>query len=110
MSKENFLSFLTAAGGDPTLLARYDNRNLAQLVFHAKNDGYDFSVEDVAAVVGPLEINVVLNKDGDRTVDGTAGLWRHMWGRRHLDYVVHHLVARHTAEELRALVENGVQV
>ena len=42
MSLESALKFFVAARDDAALLARYDQRNLSQLLFHAKNDGFDF--------------------------------------------------------------------
>ena len=103
MSRESFLEFLLAARDSPGLRARYNPRNLAQLVFHARNEGFDFTAEDVANVVGALEANVIVAKDGD-PFDGTSRLWRHMWGAYHLEYVVDSVVRRHTDDELRSLV------
>ena len=77
-------------------------RNLAQLLFHAKNDGFEFTAEEMAEVVGKLEANVILNKDKEK-FDGSSRLWRQMWGTCHLDYVVIHLFARHTADEIQNL-------
>lgn len=103
MSQQSFLDLLLAARENPELLARYDRRNLVQLLFHAKNEGYTFTAEDVANVAGQLEASVILNKDRD-PFDETSGLWRRMWGGRHLSYLVEHVVGRHTDEELRALI------
>lgn len=102
MSLESALRFLVTAHDDPGFLARYQQRNHTQLLFHAKNDGFDFSAWDLAEVVGRLEANIVLTKDHD-PYDGTARLWRQMWGRWHLGYVVDQ-VRRHTDEELTALI------
>jgi hypothetical protein len=104
MSQESFLKFLSAARENPALLARYNQRNLSQLLFHAKNEGFDFTAGDVAEVVGKLEANVILTKDRD-PFDATSRLWREMWGRYHLEYLVTHVVQRHTDEELWLLVE-----
>lgn len=103
MSRESFLAFLMAARDDRSVLARYDGRNLAQVVFHARNEGYEFTPQEVAAVVGALEASVILTKDKS-PYDGTAPLWRRMWGRRHLGYVVENVVRRHTDEELHGLI------
>ncbi len=105
MPQEDFVRFLTNARGNTAMVARYSARNLPQLVFHAKNDGYDFTAEDVAAVVGKLEANVIVNKDGD-AFDGSSRLWREMWGRYHFQYLVECCVSRHTDEELATLT-NG---
>jgi hypothetical protein len=104
MSQENFVKFLSAARANPAMLVRYNPLNLSQLLFHAKNDGFDFTAADVAEVVGRLETNVILNKDRD-PFDGTSRLWREMWGRYHLEYLVHHVVGRHNDEELSSLIE-----
>lgn len=103
MSKDNVLRFLSALKASPAMLAGYNERNLSQLVFHAKNAGFDFTKEELAEAVGKLEASVVLTKDRDR-FDGTSRLWRQMWGRRHLEYVVEQVVARHSDEELRSVI------
>ncbi|MGH3971711.1 MAG: Nif11 family protein [Pseudonocardiaceae bacterium] len=104
MSQESFLEFLSAAHANAAVLARYNRRNLSEVLFHAKNEGFDFTAEEVADVVGKLEANVILSKDQD-PYDGTSRLWREMWGMRHLEYLVTHVVSRHTDEELRLLVD-----
>jgi hypothetical protein len=106
MSQADVLNFLLAARDDAAIRSQYSQRNLAQLLFHAKNQGYDFSADDVADVVGKLEANVILAKDRDQ-FDQTSGLWRQMWGQTHFDYVLDHVVARHTEDELRALLTSG---
>jgi hypothetical protein len=103
MSLESALDFLIAVRDRPALLARYNQRNLAQLVFQAGNDGFRFSREDLADVVGRLEASVILQKDGDG-FSGSSRLWRRMWGFYHLEYVVRHLLPRHSDDELRVLV------
>ena len=65
--------------------SEYDRRNLSQLLFHARTEGFDFSAEDVADVAGPLEYTVITTKDHD-PFDETSRLWREMWGQRHLGY------------------------
>ncbi len=103
MSQTRVLRFLLAARESPAMLARYSQRNLSQLLFHARNEGYDFTAQEMADVIGKLEASVILTKDRD-PFDGTARLWRQMWGRTHLDYVVEQVVGRHTDDELWALV------
>jgi|GEM_PF-1550971 hypothetical protein len=108
MSLQQALDFLVAVRDRPALLARYNRRNLAQLVFHAKNDGFEFTREHLADVVGRLEANVILEKDGDG-FSGSSRLWRRMWGLPHLEYVVRHLLPRHSDDELQTLVAPGVE-
>ncbi len=102
MSLESTLRFFVAARDDAALLARYDHRNLSQLLFHAKNDGFDFSASDLAEVAGRVEASIILTKDRD-PFDGSARLWRQMWGRNHLSYLVDQ-VRRHSEDELRTLI------
>jgi len=104
VSRKSFLEFLLAARDQPGVRTRYAPRNLTQLVFHARNEGFDFTVEDVANVVAALEANVVVVKDGD-PFDGTSRLWRRMWGAYHLDYMIDSVVRRHTDAELGSLVD-----
>jgi hypothetical protein len=106
MSRRSFLEFLLAVRDDPAWRARYDPRDLTRLVFHARNDGFDFTAEDVASVVGVLEASVIVAKDRD-PFDATSRLWRQMWGAYHLEYLVDSVVSRHSDDELRSLVGAG---
>jgi hypothetical protein len=109
MSQTSVLKFLMAARARPAMMARYAPRSLTQLLFHAKNDGFDFSPEDLADVVGKLEANVIVAKDQD-PFNESSRLWRQMWGRTHFEYVIEQLIERHTDEELAALFEPREQV
>jgi hypothetical protein len=108
VSQASFLKFLSAARGSAAMQARYNRKNLSELLFHAKNDGFDFTAEEVAEVIGKFEANVILTKDQD-PYDGTSQLWRTMWGRRHFDYLINHVVNRHTEEELWSLIKTPTQ-
>ena len=103
MSQESFLEFLLAAHNDTEMLNAYNQRNLNQLLFHATNEGFEFTSDEVAQVVGAMEADVILTKDCD-PFDSTSGLWRQMWGRYHLEYLVNHVVSRYTGDELRVLI------
>jgi hypothetical protein len=103
MSHDNVLRFLTAVRADAAMQSHYSKRNLSQLLFHAKNDGFEFTAADVADVVGTLEASTILSKDQD-PFDASSRLWRHMWGSYHLAYIVDHVLGRHTDDELQALV------
>ena len=99
MSRKSVLDFLRAARDDPAFRDRYNRRNLTQLVFHARNDGFDFTAADLADVAGALEGSVIVAKDRD-PFDASAGLWRRMWGAYHLQYLVDSVVRRHTDDEM----------
>lgn len=104
MSQESFLRFLITVRDSPGMRARYSPRNLSQMLFHAKNDGFDFTAPELFEVIGRLEANVILNLDRD-PFDGTSRLWSRMWGRRFLDYLVEHVVRRHSDDELQAFIK-----
>ena len=106
MSRKGFLEFLRAARDDAGLRDRYNPRDLTQLTFHARNDGFDFTAGDVADVVGALEANVIVAKDGD-PFDATSRLWRRMWGTYHLQYLVDSVLPRHSDDELSSLVDSS---
>ena len=106
MSRTSVLDFLRAVRDDPALRARYEPRNLTQLLFHARNDGFDFTAEDLADVAGALEANVIVTLDRDAFGAG-SGLWRRMWGEYHLAYLVASVVDRHHDDELQSLVDAG---
>jgi len=106
MSRESFVAFLSRVASDDGMRHRYRRRNLEQLLFHAKNEGFTFTAEDVASVVGALEADVILVKDGD-AFDGHSRLWRLMWGHRHLDYLLGAVAARYTEAELRDVISRS---
>lgn len=105
MSRKSVVEFLRAARDDPALCARYNPRDLTQLVFHARNDGFDFTAEDVADVVGALEANVIVAKD-QGSFDASSRLWRRMWGHYHLQYLVDSVVRRHSDDELQSIADS----
>jgi hypothetical protein len=107
MSQKSFLEFLIAARDSAAMRARYNQRNLAQLLFHARNDGFEFTAEDVENVAGALEASVIVTKDRD-PFDGTSRLWRQMWGAYHLEYLIDSVVRRHTDAELWSIVDSKV--
>jgi len=102
MSVPDFTRFLRRLCNDAEYLARYSNRNFSQLIFHAQNDGFQFSTGDISAVVGTLEAAVIMDKDHEE-IDGNSSLWRSMWGKPHLDYLVNEVARRFTGEELSLL-------
>jgi hypothetical protein len=101
MAQPEFVRFLRAVRDDAGLLAAYDGRNLAQVLFHAPADGFDFDRADAEEVIGRLEYDLVTVRDG-QPFDGSSDLWRAMWGRRYLGYLVDHVVRRYADADLDA--------
>ena len=102
MAQPEFVRFLRTVRDDPALLAAYDGRSLAQLLFHARGAGFDFDRADAEEVIGRLEYDLVTVGDG-QPFDGSSSLWRHMWGRRYLGYLVDHVVRRYQDDRLTAV-------
>ena len=101
MAQREFVRFLRALRDDPALLAAYDGRNLAQVVFQATAAGFGFDRADAEEVIGRLEYDLVTAVDG-QPFDGASSLWKHMWGRRYLGYLVDHVVRRYADGSLDA--------
>jgi hypothetical protein len=101
MAQPEFVRFLRAVRDDAGLLAGYDGRSLAQVLFHARGAGFEFTQADAEEVIGRLEYDLVTVGDGQR-FDGGSELWRHMWGRRYLGYLVDHVVRRYADADLDA--------
>ncbi|MET9338087.1 hypothetical protein [Nonomuraea sp. NPDC003804] len=99
MSQAEFVRFLRAARDSPAMLDRYAPMDMSRMMFHARGDGFRFTIAEAGQVIGRLEVDVVVGKDGE-PFDGSSGLWRQMWARRYLDYLVHDVVSRFTDEEL----------
>lgn len=99
MSETEFVRFMREVGSNPPRLDGYAAMSLPRLLFHARNEGYDFTAEEAARVIGRLEVAVVTEQDHE-PFDGSSTLWRAMWGSRYLDYLVKDVASRFTDEEL----------
>jgi hypothetical protein len=95
----DFVRFLVAMRDDPDRLARYDKFSQPQLLFHAQNEGFRFDAADAENVVGTLEYVLITDKDGE-AFDGNSRLWRYMWGKRYLGYIVSDVLSRFSETEL----------
>ncbi len=101
--KQDVVRFFEACAGDAALLERFDERNLAELLFHARVLGFSFTREELAAVVGGMEWHVITEQLGEE-MTGNSSLWPRMWGVRHLRYVIEQLFVGFPREQLERLV------
>lgn len=99
MSKQSVLDFFHACASDDVLLERYSSKPLPSLLLHARMDGYEISQEDLTDVIGAMEVDVIMQRLGEQ-IDGNSSLWRQMWGRRRLRYVVDALYRTYGEDEL----------
>lgn len=90
MSKENVLNFLRACNNDPALLKKFEQKNLPEVILHAKSLGYDFSSEELAAISGAMEAEIIIERMGEE-INAYSSLWLKMWGKPRLQYVVEEL-------------------
>ena len=91
MSRIQVVKFLRSCAADKALLQPFLSRSLPELLFHARALGYSFTGADLASVVGALEYHVITEKM-KQPMDASSGLWRQMWGKPHLQYVVEELI------------------
>ncbi|HZR52769.1 MAG TPA: hypothetical protein VFB06_25055 [Streptosporangiaceae bacterium] len=108
MPKKSLIDFLVLLKSDRTRFATYDTRNLAQFIFHAQNEGFEFTKADIDQVIGKLEVDAVTVKDHEE-FGASSALWHDMWGCRRLDYLINRLLPRFTDSELAAVSTDDTQ-
>ncbi len=109
MSVSELARFLEHCSDRPDVLARYERMALPDLMFAARCDGFDLRTGDFGTLIGGMEVWRITVADG-QPIDGESRLWRAMWGRSRLDYIVHELWAPMDAVARNTLVseaENG---
>lgn len=108
MSQRSFAEFLLALQDDDAMLRRYRCQSLRGLATEARQEGYHFSPEAVAAAVLTLETAVILDLGG-QGVDGFSSLWRERWGTTYLEYLIDKVAGRFTEAELYKLLDPNEQ-
>lgn len=84
-------------------MARYEVMALPDLIFAARCSGFDIRGEDFGPLVGGMEVWRITVADGE-DIGAASTLWRHMWGRSRLAYVVQELWGHMDAQTRAALV------
>lgn len=100
MSKASVVDFLRACHSDTKLLEKFEPKNLPEVIFHAKSLGYSFSGEELAEVIGSMEAQIITEKMGE-AIDANSSLWRRMWGKSRLQYVIEELFQTFSEAELK---------
>jgi molybdopterin-guanine dinucleotide biosynthesis protein len=103
MSKENVINFFRDCSNDSALLEKFEQKNLPEILLHTKSLGYSFSSEEIATVIGDMEAQVITQKMGEE-IDAYSSLWRKMWGKSRLQYVVKELLLHFSEAELKQLI------
>jgi len=103
MSKSVVLDFLEDCSSKPDLLSRLNDRNLSELLFHAKALGFGFSAEDLTAVAGMMEWHIITEIQKEE-LNAYSSLWPRMWGKPRLQYVIDELFLKLKKEEWAAML------
>lgn len=104
VSKESFMNFLKACAEDEATMQKYTPLALNELLLHARSAGYDFTVEDMSGVIGPMEVNMIMEKMGEE-INAFSSLWPKMWGKPRLVYVVDELYKAFSEDELKKIID-----
>jgi hypothetical protein len=103
MSAVELGRFFEACADSEAIMARYEAMPLPDLIFAARCSGFDIRGEDFVKLVGGMELWRITVADGEE-ISAANTLWRHMWGRSHLAYVVKELWGRMDPEARTALL------
>jgi len=90
MTKLTVLNFLDYCASHEKTMERLFDRNLPELIFHAKSLNFPFTVEDLTAVVGSMEWHVITVLHQEE-LNAYSSLWPKMWGKPRLQYVIDEL-------------------
>ncbi|MBD2305273.1 Nif11 family protein [Chroococcidiopsis sp. FACHB-1243] len=99
MSKASVVDFFRACHSDMKLLEKFEQKNLPEVIFHTKSLGYSFSGEELAAVIGSMEAQIITEMG--EAIDANSSLWRRMWGKSRLQYVIEELFQTFSEAELK---------
>ena len=93
MSKIEVLDFFDFCASKLEIISRLNDRNLPELIFHAKVMGFNFSTEELTSVVGIMEWHIITKLMGEE-LNAYSSLWPRMWGKPRLQYVIDELYSR----------------
>ena len=106
MSLKNAALFFEKCAVQPKMLARYETMPVPDMLFAASCEGYTFNVEDLGKLIGGMEVWRIMQVD-KQEINGESALWRYMWGRSRLDYVVKELWLKTDAATRKSLIDGG---
>jgi len=103
MSKLAVLDFLDFCSSHAETMERLSNRNLSELIFHAKALNFHFTIEELTAVLGSMEWHIITVIDQEE-LNAYSSLWFKMWAKSRLKYVVDELFLSLGKEEWSKLI------
>ena len=90
MSVAELGRFFAHCATSPDVIARYEKMALPDLIFAARCEGFSLEARDFGTLIGGMEVWRSTVAD-HQAIDAKSRLWRAMWGRSRLDYVVREL-------------------
>lgn len=105
MAKQDVLRFFEMLSKNQEEQQRLYSRNLPELLFQAKVMGYEFDAQELTAVVGSMEWVIITEHDKEQ-LDAYSSLWKRMWGKMRLEYILNELYSKLTNEELENIISN----
>lgn len=103
MSKKNVIDFFRDCNNNPSLLEKFNQKNLPELLLHAKSIGYFFSSEELATVVGNMETQIITRRMGEE-INAYSSLWPEMYGKYRLQYAVKELFNTFSESEIKQFI------
>jgi hypothetical protein len=103
MAKLAVLDFLDFCSSNAETMERLSDRNLSELIFHAKALNFHFTVEELTAVLGSMEWHIITVIDQEE-LNAYSSLWSKMWAKSRLKYVVDELFLSLGKEEWSKLI------
>jgi len=101
MSQKDVISFFQKIRGDHALQGKFKLKSLEELLFHSQNMGCNFTREELAAVLGSIEMSII-QRMGEE-VSGHSSLWSSMWGKYFFMWVIEDVINIFSEEELEEM-------
>lgn len=98
MSKQGVLNFFQACAEDERLLRQFNRKSLPELLLHARSRGFEFTREELASVIGAMEVHAITKRLREE-INASSSLWPRMWGKPRLQYVIDALYQPLSEEE-----------
>jgi hypothetical protein len=105
MAKSEIIRFFGMLDNNPSELDRLSSRNRSEILFHSKSMGYDYSSNELAEVIGSMEWYIITKKDKEE-LNAYSSLWKKMWGKSRLDYLINVLYKSLNQNELEEITSN----
>ena len=108
MSKENVINLFKACGKNPNLLEKFNQKNLPEVLLHAKSLGYNFTSDELTALLGSMETYIITNRMGEE-INAYSSLWPKMWGKYRFQYVLEELINTFSEQEIEQFLTEDTQ-